>query len=652
MQFKHPEILYALLLLIIPILVHLFQLQRFVKVPFTNVKILKTIEKQTRKSARLKKWLILITRLLIFACLIVAFAQPYLSKYSLKQNINTTIYLDNSFSMQAKSEGGELLKNATQKIIKNNTNANSIISLITNDKSFENLAPKSLKNKLINLKYYPNKLNLNTVLLKIYNLKHRKSNTLGEIVLISDFQNININNKIDFTNVNSQISIVKLTPKKTINSYIDSISIDKKTSTEITIKVFIKSTQNSTLSIPISLYNNSVLIGKTTSKFNNSKSSTVKFTIPNSTTFNGKISLVDDALEFDNNFYFSISKPEKIKVLSIGNSSGFLSRIYTKNEFNFSTAPLKNLNYNNLQNQHLIILNELETISNVLINSLQEFLKNGGDLVIIPSKNININSYNSLLNKLNIGEITKKLEDIYKIITINYEHPLLKDVFEKKINNFEYPNTSIHYKTNFRNSSSIVKLDNNLAFISSVKKQNSNIYWVSSPLNKEASTFTQSPLVVPVFYNFAKNSLKFSQLYYTISLDNKLEIATSIEKDNVLKISNKNKEFIPLQTISKNKTALYFQENILKSGFYTIKNGEKLIKTIAFNYNREESNLNTANLETLIGNHKNVTISSSIDTIFNEINNQQKINWLFKWFLAFSVLFLLIEMLILKYFNK
>ena len=49
MQFKHPEILFALLLLIIPIIVHLFQLQRFVKVPFTNVKFLKNIEKPSAK---------------------------------------------------------------------------------------------------------------------------------------------------------------------------------------------------------------------------------------------------------------------------------------------------------------------------------------------------------------------------------------------------------------------------------------------------------------------------------------------------------------------------------------------------------------------------------------------------------------------------
>ena len=133
MHFKNPEILYALILLIIPILVHLFQLQRFVKVPFTNVKFLKNIEQQTRKSARIKKWLILATRLLAFACLIIAFAQPYFSDFSSDKKFSTNIYLDNSFSMQAKGENGELLKSTIQKIVKQSNFSTTELSIFTND---------------------------------------------------------------------------------------------------------------------------------------------------------------------------------------------------------------------------------------------------------------------------------------------------------------------------------------------------------------------------------------------------------------------------------------------------------------------------------------------------------------------------------------
>ena len=44
MQFKHPEILYALFLLVIPILIHLFQLRKFKTEAFTNVAFLKNLK--------------------------------------------------------------------------------------------------------------------------------------------------------------------------------------------------------------------------------------------------------------------------------------------------------------------------------------------------------------------------------------------------------------------------------------------------------------------------------------------------------------------------------------------------------------------------------------------------------------------------------
>ena len=108
MQFKHPEILYFLLLLVIPLLVHLFQLRRFKKEYFTNVKLLKELQIQTRKSSKIKKWLLLATRLLLLACLIIAFAQPFFNaKDTTNKGNELNILLDKSFSMQAKGAKGE-----------------------------------------------------------------------------------------------------------------------------------------------------------------------------------------------------------------------------------------------------------------------------------------------------------------------------------------------------------------------------------------------------------------------------------------------------------------------------------------------------------------------------------------------------------------
>jgi len=109
MLFKHPELLWALFLLLIPIFIHLFQLRRFKKTPFTNVKFLQKLVSESRRSNSLKKWLLLFTRMLLLSAIILSFAQPFFANESVLKEKETVIYLDDSFSMQAKADNGTLL---------------------------------------------------------------------------------------------------------------------------------------------------------------------------------------------------------------------------------------------------------------------------------------------------------------------------------------------------------------------------------------------------------------------------------------------------------------------------------------------------------------------------------------------------------------
>ena len=113
-----PEILWGLVALAIPIALHLLQLRRFRRVAFSNVSFLKDVQKETQSRHRLRNLLILLARLLAFACLIVAFADPMLvpedaSDVSARQSVS--VYLDTSPSMMASGEVGSLLQEAKQK---------------------------------------------------------------------------------------------------------------------------------------------------------------------------------------------------------------------------------------------------------------------------------------------------------------------------------------------------------------------------------------------------------------------------------------------------------------------------------------------------------------------------------------------------------
>ena len=138
MKFLFPQFLWALLLLAIPLIIHLFNFRRYKKVVFSNVSMLKEIETQSRKTKQLKKWLILFSRLIALSSLILAFALPYFpSQSSVFSRKLVSIYIDNSQSMLAEGENGQLFENAKNKarqIIKN-LPENAEIQIIDNSLS-------------------------------------------------------------------------------------------------------------------------------------------------------------------------------------------------------------------------------------------------------------------------------------------------------------------------------------------------------------------------------------------------------------------------------------------------------------------------------------------------------------------------------------
>ncbi len=647
MQFKHSEILYFLALLIIPILVHLFQLQKFVKVPFTNVAFLQKIALQTRKSSQLKKWLILTIRLLLLAAIIFAFSQPFFSNKELNKNQHNFIYLDNSLSTNAEGEKGNLLQVSSQEIIENISDKDNF-SLLTNDNFYSNISSSELKKILFEVKNSAKKLSLTDVLLKIESQNNNKTKTLSKNILISDFQNIYKNN---FTNVNNDLLLIKQQNSQKNNVSIDSVFTNENDGNNFTLNIKVKNQGETKKNIPIAIFNNKKLISKQTFSIEKDTEKIITFSIQNQPQFLGKIQITfSDAFSFDNIHFFTLNSNQKINVLSIGKVSEFLSRIYTKNEFNLTQLSAKNINYNAIPKQQLILVNELENISQPLISSLTNFSKKGGDLVIIPNSKTDISSYNLLFKNLSAGKILLNKKDTLKITNINFNHPLLKNVFVKKVRNFQYPTVQNHFPTLFTNASTVLSFEDNSAFIQQIKTPNSKVYFVASSLEKTNSNFVNSPLIVPIFYNIGQQSLQHSKLYYTVDNKNKIDVNTPLNKDAVLSIKNKRTSFIPLQQTFQNKITITTKEQPLKAGFYYILKQQDTLKSIAFNYPKEESLLQFLNVNEL-KNNKSITISTSVKDVFTEINKKNEVRWLWQWFLALAIVSLLLEILILKFFK-
>lgn len=651
MQFKNPEILYLLFLLLIPILIHLFQLQKFEKITFTNVKLLQQIEQQTRKSSKLKKRLILITRLLLFSCLIIAFAQPFFDSLEQVKKTETIIYLDNSLSMQAKGNSGELLQKAKTDLIASFQENESSVSLITNDKVLKNLTAASLKNELLKIDYYPVKKDLKTILLQINEIQN-KHNTPKNVILISDFQMLNGSMEgLQLDSLNTY-GFVQLTPKKVENIAIDSVWIVENNQDKIQIKSAIKSYNTAIENLSISLFINENLSGKTSVKLNKNTTEEIEFTIPYTDNFYGKLNMNDNTLLFDNNFYFSSGQKEKTKVLAIGENTVFLSKIYTIKDFDFTNKRLNNLDFSEITENEVVILNEIPSFSNALVNALKIILDKEGRLVIIPAENPDISSYNNLFYTLQIGEIIAKNTAEKLMTKINYGHPFFKNVFKNTIENFNYPTVNHSFDARLNRSSVLLEFADKSSFVSEISYKNTHIYWISSPLNNTVSNFTSSPLIVPLFYNFGLVNREQNQIYYTIGDENEILINLQNEKETILQITNKETSFIPLQTKSSDQIKIQIENNPLSAGIYQIYDKEKILQNIAFNYNRNESDLTYIEPEKWIKSYKNATYFSSVNSGIVRINDQNKKHNLWQLFIIFVLLFLGIEVLLQKFLKS
>jgi len=325
MYFKHPLILLALIFLVIPIIVHLFKLQKFVKTPFTNVKFLKNIILKNRKSSKLKKYLVLISRMLTFTFLILTFAQPYLSKKNTDQKSSLIIYLDNSYSLQTKEKNITTFQFAIQNLLKFNPATN--ITLITNDHKYPNLTLEQFRTQLSKIKFSTKPFRLNQVLLKIQNFtKNLNSKTICYI--LSDFQKIDVNTSALNFQKNINYNLVELRNEKRENQFIDSVYISNKNASNWILNIIVKKTTNKVKNLSLSLFNDNLLIAKSVvQKFNN-KTAIVKFSIKKFIKFNGRLSIKNPYLAFDNNFYFTINPIKKIRILTIGKYSNTINKLF------------------------------------------------------------------------------------------------------------------------------------------------------------------------------------------------------------------------------------------------------------------------------------------------------------------------------------
>ena len=670
MKYQNPEILYFLFAIAIPIIIHFFNLRKYKSVFFTNIHFLESIKSQKKNRNRLKEILLLISRILAISALIFAFANPYIPANDTSLNTdNSFIYIDNSFSMDAVSEKGRLLDIAKQKAIDivNNLDPRNNFWIITNDfHSIENI-PKNQKEAEQYILSINSSSSFRTKK-EILNKEESLSIENCTIFMISDFQkNSTKLSNLKESDTSKNIIINYLNNPTNSNISIDSCWIGKPINhigEKMSLRIKITNHSDNPLkNLLISLEINSNL--KTQSNIsllpNETKETELSFILNDNKFNNGIIKINDNSIIFDNTLYFSFKLDEKINVLQIfqENENNYINKVFKSEDIiKYHTENINQLNYEDIRQQELIILNKLENITSGFTNILKEYISEGGSLCIIPPNEANIENYNNFLKTINLDVINKIDTQNVKISFLNEKHPIFYNVFKEEWDNeinFDLPNVNYHYKLKSKNNpirENILKLENNDAFLNYYQNGRGKIYLFTSPLIEKKNTFFKHSLFVTSFFNMALNSTKTEKLYYIISDEQDIKLPkTKKKKKNIFYLKSENLDIVIPEN---NPGTLSLKDQIKEANHYNLLQENEILTTTSFNYSRKTSKteqLGIKDIENYITENNlkdKIKIFNENITIKNNIENLNKSKEYWKYLIILSLLFILIEILLIK----
>lgn len=687
MKFLFPAFLFALFTIIIPILIHLFSFRRFTTVYFSNVNYLRNIKKESKKKSHLKHLLMLIARILTIICLVFAFAQPYIP--SKNQPVKTenqiiTIYIDNSFSMNALSTQGQLLEMARLKAfeIAETYPVGTNFRLITNDfhPRHQHLFNKEqFLQQITDIKSSSRTVPLSVVYNRIksgYN--YPPSNPGSVIYYLSDFQTRitdlqNFEPDSLFTNY-----FLPFSPGPTANLYIDSCWMESpahKIGQEELLNVRIVNHSEETFqNLPIKFYLNDTLKALGNFDIAANGEQVVELSYMNLTAGlqTGYAEISDYPVTYDNTFYISYMVRPVLKALAITNptyrgNSGvrWLRALFAGDDYvQLEEMSIDNLSISRLPEFNTIFISNIYEISSGLMTELIRVVENGASLIFFPEPDGNLLNYNEFLGRLNANRIERFDTTRRQLGGIEWQHPVYAQVFRERSTEIDFPNIngSFLFAPQVRVSETpLLWFRNQEKALSTQPVGDGNLAVFSFPLSARNEDFARHILFVPTLYSLVINSIPHQKLASTIGTDSYSTLpnvpGTEMTDWSII-LPESGHSVIPEISVSEeNRLRITLSDSFDKSGQYLVYAKNEPVGAISMNYDRRESDFRFYNITQLNAEiEKNdLKFTSVIQNqegrfadVFDEISQGKR---LWKWFILFAVVFLAAEAAIARFWK-
>jgi hypothetical protein len=621
MRFVHPEILWALTALAVPVLIHLFNFRRYKKIAFSNVSFLKEVKSETTKSSKIRHLIILICRLLAFASLILAFAQPFFPT-ALSEKMNgsraVSVYIDNSLSMQGQAEGVSFLESSKQK-------ASALVSSFSNNDRFQIISNnfKGTDQRLLSkdealqsiqdISFSPETKLLSAVFDRQRDLLKKSAADIHLYYWISDFQR-NTSDIQDITNPeDAHVTAIPATKDKQRNISIDSIYFStpqRILNNSDTLLVVIQNHSNEEMSnVPLSVELDGIqkAVSAVSLPANGIATIPVAFTTTQTGFHYGSVRINDFPLVFDDVHYFAYSISEKINILNVvGSEQQNVEQLFSNDpQYNFISVNAAAVSTESIQSSSFIVLQGVQSLSPQLIGDLSSYIEQGGTIFLIPHSTSDLLSYNNLLGRCNSVQLGAKSSTALSAISVDLSNPFYSTAFERLQNNASLPSATSHFPMSNGNLQSIplISFQDNTPLLAQTNFGKGRLFVSAVSSIKTESTFLSHALFPVSLLRAAETSAAVQQLYYQLGKESYVTLShTPSTEDGLFEISstNNSKTFIAQSRSTGRESEVFIPSEMTESGFYEVKENSASLMPLAMNFNNAESSVEIITTDELL----------------------------------------------------
>lgn len=671
MRFLYPNMLWGLLALLIPIIIHLFNFRRHKLVYFSNTAVLRNIQQENAKTRKLKYLVTLLLRCLFIVALVLAFAFPYRAEKHL--NLNTEdnlvgVYIDNSMSMKGQSTRTTLLEDARQSArdLVHKLSPSSRYLLMTNSFEIQNEYPMNQEEMLDQLdRMNPDgpPVPMGEVIDRFGMLIKQHGYTSSTLFVYSDFQRNTFNLTAAQADTSMQVVVVPMIPEHKANLYIDSVwlvspIVQQGLTNDLNVRV-VNQGDKTVKGLPVSFMMNGAMVASATVDLEKESRADIAMQFMTESTGDQRcsVSLTDYPITFDDTYDFVLRVRPCLSVVELGDESSSCSLVFNDDEqFSYRLMEPSRVDLAGLSSAQLLIVNETTKLNETLCQTLLDVVSEGASLVVFPSKDDNQYLYEKLsLRVMEQDTIVTAIEEMA------LSHAFFSDMVLDLPRHPDFPKVNRHIRFSSKGAfTPLLTLQNSDPLLLLRPMGKGQVFVFTTSLNPEWSNLADNALFVPTMIKAALLGAHTGCTAYTLGIDKMLVMSdVNLEGDHEFQFVNGDKSYSnrPSAVMRNGRVYLYLNDILPDVGFYDLMDKDSIIRLTAWNESRVESKMDFVERDELNKSFANdgfevKAILDITDFASSEwVDAMARQSSLWKYFVLIALISLLGEVVILRFWK-